>query len=135
MLAATPKTTRCRECGQYHGALDPHPPPLGASSTGDKLTDEVEARQRRKIAKAEADGYVSTGIVVGGELLVRAPSRELTDEQADWLIQRLEWSAGLSVSLAGQFAQAFGVGVELGVRDEYREEARAAVRRIARLER
>lgn len=163
MLAATPKTTRCRECGQYHGALDPHPPPLGTSSTGDKLTDEVEVRQRRKIAKAEADGYASTGIVVGGELLMRAPPRELTDEhrpntmtavlgnaatithtpavssveltdeQADWLISRLEWTAGLHVGLSAEFRMAFGVGVELGVREEYREGARAAVRRIARL--
>lgn len=86
------KTSRCRECGEYHGPLDPHPPPISTVT-------------------------------------------ELTDEQADWLIQRLEWAAGLSVSMSAQFAATFGVGVELGVRDEHREEARAAVRRIARVER
>lgn len=70
-----------------------------------------------------------------GTTVLRAPSRELTDEQADWVIQRLEWAAGLHVGMAGMFAEAFGVGVEFGVRDEYREEAREAVRRIARLSR
>ena len=59
---------------------------------------------------------------------------ELTDDQADWLITRLEWTAGLHVGLSAEFRLAFGVGVELGVREEYRDEARAAVRRIARLE-
>lgn len=63
-----------------------------------------------------------------------AVAGELTDEQADWLIQRIEWAAGLNMGLAGLFFEAFGVGVELGVREEFREEARAIVRRIARVE-
>lgn len=65
----------------------------------------------------------------------KASAGELTDAQADWLIQRLEWAAGFNVGLAQMFFAAFGVGVELGVRDEYREEARAAVRRVARVSR
>lgn len=62
-----------------------------------------------------------------------APAVELTDEQADWLIQRIEWSAGFGIAMSRQFFEAFGVGVELGVRDEFREDARAAVRKVARL--
>lgn len=74
--------------------------------------------------------------VLGNAATITTPavsSVELTDEQADWLISRLEWTAGLHVGLSAEFRMAFGVGVELGVREEYRDEARAAVRRIARL--
>ena len=61
-------------------------------------------------------------------------ARELTDEQADWIIQRIEWAMGLHMGMAGLFFEAFGVGVEFGVSDEHREAARSAVRKIARLE-
>lgn len=74
-----------------------------------------------------------TAVLPRAVAVLDAPAVELTDEQADWLIQRIEWSLGLNMGLAGLFYEAFGVGVELGVRDEFREEARAAVRRIARL--
>lgn len=77
------------------------------------------------MARMVEEAYASTAVL-------EPPAVELTDEQADWLIQRIEWSMGLNMGLAGLFYEAFGVGVELGVRGEFREEARAAVRRIAR---
>lgn len=58
-----------------------------------------------------------------------APAGELTDEQADFLIQRLEWALGLK-NIERAFFIAFGVGVTLELP---REEARAAVRRMARV--
>lgn len=72
----------------------------------------------------------TTATVIGTVDLAPPPSDELTDEQADWVLQRLGWALGFNV-IETEFFRAFGVA--LGLKDEHQEEARAAVRRIARL--
>ena len=109
-------------------------------STGETGTQANERRDRERYPETELKNegrYPEEGLAALTDRLARVTpavsSVELTDEQADWLISRLEWTAGLHVGLSAEFKMAFGVGVELGVREEHRDEARAAVRRIARL--
>jgi hypothetical protein len=58
----------------------------------------------------------------------------LTDDEADWVLDRLLWLLAPTVN-PGAFKAAFGVGCEFGVRGDARDAARAFVRAMARVER